>query len=145
MRAFMNENFDNNRDKKVIKLIKQMISFGFVGGIITVLSLVIYWICVHFGVHYQIANAIGFGITVAISYVLNNILTFKDNEKIEWSMAALLKAYASYSITGIFLAAFLLWFWTSVLKINVNIAPLLNLFFTIPINFILNKFWVYRR
>lgn len=135
----------NKRNDKPMKLLKQIISFGFVGGIITALSLIIYWVCVYFGVHYQIANAIAFCITVAISYVLNNILTFKDNEKIEWSMVALLKAYASYSITGMFLAAFLLWFWTSVLKINVNIAPLLNLFFTIPINFILNKFWVYRR
>lgn len=128
-----------------MKVVKQLIQFGFVGGIITGLSLIIYWICVYFGIHYQIANAMGFVITVAISYILNNTFTFRNEGNREWSWFALLKVYASYSITGIFLSAFLLWLWTDVLSINVNIAPLLNLCFTIPLNFILNKFWVYKR
>ena len=124
---------------------KQLIKFGLVGGIITGLSLVIFWTCIWGGIHYQIANVIGFVITVAISYILNNMYTFEDDSRTEWSWIALIKVYASYSITGIFLSAFLLWLWTDILEINVNIAPLLNLCFTIPINFILNKFWVYKR
>jgi len=134
---------DNEKNNR--QLGRQLIQFGFVGVIITVLSLLIYWICVYLGIHYQIANVIGFLITVAISYVLNNKYTFKNESQAEWSWIALIKVYASYSITGIFLSAFLLWLWTDIMEINVNIAPLLNLCFTIPINFILNKFWVYNR
>jgi len=134
---------DNEKNNR--QLGRQLIQFGFVGVIITVLSLLIYWICVYLGIHYQIANVIGFLITVAISYVLNNKYTFKNESVVKWSWNALIKVYASYSITGIFLSAFLLWLWTDIMEINVNIAPLLNLCFTIPINFILNKFWVYNR
>lgn len=128
-----------------MKIIKQLIQFGFVGAIITGLSLVIYWVCVYFGVHYQVANAIGFVVTVAISYVFNNMFTFRDEGGQKWSLIALLKVYVSYSFTGILLCSFLLWLWTEVFEINVNVAPLLNLCFTIPLNFLLNKFWVYKR
>lgn len=134
------ENFN-----KYIILIKQLISFGFVGSIITTLSLIIYWACVYIGIHYQAANAIGFLITVAIAYVLNNRITFKDNSGAEWSIKALAKTYISYSITGLFMASILLWLWTQILGIAEGLAPILNLFFTIPINFLLNKFWVYKK
>lgn len=102
MCKIMNEYYINKRNEKPKKLLKQIINFGLVGGIITALSLIIYWVCVYFGVHYQLANAIAFCITVAISYILNNIITFKSENKTEWSMLALLKTYATYSITGIF-------------------------------------------
>lgn len=51
----------------------------------------------------------------------------------------------TYFLTGVLVATFFLWLWIEVLEINNNIAPLLNLFITIPLNFIMNKFWVYRR
>lgn len=125
-------------------VLKQILSFGVVGTIITLLGLIIYWGCVFVGIHYQIANAIGFVVTIAIAYVLNHKYTFKKNGKENMSVRGLFKAYASYSITGLFLAAFLLWLWTKCLGVNENIAPVLNLLFTIPINFLLNKFWVYK-
>ena len=100
---------------------------------------------VYLGGHYLLANAIAFAITVFISYVLNNIFTFKGEGKAEWSLRTLFKVYVSYSITGLFLTSILLWVWTDCLGINENIAPIINLFFTIPLNFLLNKFWAYKK
>lgn len=133
----------HKKNNKFLSLIEQLVSFGFVGGIITVLSLLLYWGCVNVGVHYQIANMIGFVITVALAYALNYKFTFK-NGKEKWSFKGLLKTYVSYSLTGLFMAAVLLYLWTQVLNVNEIIAPLLNLFFTIPVNFLLNKFWVFK-
>ena len=117
-----------------------------VGAVNTILGLAIYWICVSFGIHYLIANTIGFIITVAISYVLNNLFTFKDNEgKRDWSLITLLKVYASYFLSGMILNSVLLWFWNDYIGINDKISPVLNLFVTIPLNFVLNKMWAYRR
>lgn len=126
-------------------VLKQFIKFGFVGAINTVLGLVIYWLCVFLGIHYLAANAIGFFITVTLSYILNNLFTFKGDEKAEWSLSNLVKVYISYSITGLLLNSILLWLWTSVIGINENLAPIINLFFTIPLNFILNKTWAYKK
>ena len=123
----------------------QFIKFGMVGGLNSILNIVIYWICVHCGMHYLIANAIGFVITVAISYVLNNIFTFTEKgEKVDWSFLKLLKTYVSYFMTGMVINSILLWFWNDYIGINENLSPILNLFVTVPLNFIINKFWVYR-
>ncbi len=129
----------------LIEYIKQFISFGLIGGLNTILSLGIYWLVIYLGGHYLLANAIAFAITVFISYVLNNIFTFKGEGKAEWSLKTLFKVYVSYSITGLFLTSFLLWIWTDCFGINENIAPIINLFFTIPLNFLLNKFWAYKK
>lgn len=127
------------------KLIEQFIKFGLVGVVNTVLGLVIYWGCVALGIHYLLANAVGFVITVAISYVLNNLFTFKTKDgQAEWSVRTLLKAYASYFTSGMVLNSILLWFWNDQIGLNENLAPVLNLFITVPVNFLFNKLWVYR-
>ncbi len=126
--------------------IKQFVKFGIVGSINSILGLVIYWICIWIGTHYLVANATGFIITVAISYVLNNTFTFlpSDGARVSWSFKALLKVYVSYFFTGILINSVLLWFWNDYIGISENLSPILNLFVTVPINFLLNKLWAYK-
>lgn len=126
--------------------VTQFLRFGIIGAINSILNILIYWVCIYLGVHYFIANAVGFVITVAISYVLNNKYTFSEKGiSTEWSLRKLMRAYASYFVTGILLNSFLLWIWNERLGIDVNLAPVLNLFITVPLNFFINKFWVYRK
>lgn len=124
----------------------QFIKFGFVGGINTVLSYVIYYVlCLIMGWNYLLSQGVAWFITVFISYILNNIMTFSDGGKAEWSFKSLVKVYVSYSITGLFLATFLSWIWVDILSISKALAPIINLLFTIPLNFILNKYWAYSK
>lgn len=126
--------------------IVQFLKFGFVGGINTVLSYVIYYVlCIIMGWNYLVSQAVAWFITVFISYILNNIMTFSDGEKPEWSIRSLVKVYVSYSITGLFLATLLSWIWVDLLSISKALAPIINLLFTIPLNFILNKYWAYAK
>ena len=124
----------------------QFIKFGFVGGINTVLSYVIYYVlCIILGFNYLLSQGIAWFITVFISYVLNNIMTFSDGGSTNWSIKNLVKVYISYSVTGLFLATFLSWIWVDVLSVEKVFAPIINLFFTIPLNFLLNKYWAYAK
>lgn len=124
----------------------QFIKFGFVGGINTILSYGIYYVlCIIMGLNYLLSQGIAWFITVFISYVLNNMMTFSDGGKSEWSIRNLVKVYISYSVTGLFLATFLSWIWVDLLSINKAFAPIINLFFTIPLNFLLNKYWAYAK
>ena len=128
------------------KSLKEFLCFGVVGVLNTILSIIIYWTCLLLGMHYLIGNAVGFIITVAISYILNNIFTFRNSEeKIIWSLLILLKVYASYFLSGIVINSVLLWFWNDVVNINEKISPLLNLIITVPLNFFINKVWIYRK
>ena len=126
--------------------IVQFIKFGFVGGINTVLSYAIYYVlCIILGFNYLLSQGIAWFITVFISYVLNNIMTFSDGGSTNWSIKNLVKVYISYSVTGLFLATFLSWIWVDILSIEKAFAPIINLLFTIPLNFLLNKYWAYAK
>lgn len=127
------------------KAIIQFIKFGTVGAINTVLSYAItngaYYL-LH--LHEQISNIIAFVITVFISFMLNGKFVFTENKEERSFWKSLLKVYASYSITGVFLTAILLYIEEELLGIPHYIATLMNLLVTIPLNFILNKFWAYK-
>ena len=127
--------------------IVQFIKFGMVGAVNTILSY-----SITNGAYYllklneQISNLIAFAITVFISFVLNGKFVFNANREknIKKMCKSLLKVYIAYSITGVFLTGGLLYLEEQVLKIPHYIASFMNLLFTIPINFILNKFWAYK-
>lgn len=134
-----------NQEQKLKDLIIQFIKFGLVGGINTILSYIItnvgYYIL---SLHEQICNIIAFMITVFISFILNRKYVFKKNEEKKSFFKSLFKVYVSYSITGLFLTAILLFIEEQLLGIPHYIATFINLIFTIPINFILNKFWAFK-
>lgn len=130
---------------KAKNILIQFIKFGIVGVINTVLSYLITNGCYYaLSLHEQISNIIAFLITVPISFILNGKFTFtKENETQGW-LKPLLKVYVSYSITGLFLTAILLHIEEEIFGIPHYIATLINLIITVPVNFLLNKFWVYK-
>lgn len=71
----------NFKNPDIMKLIWQFFKFSLTGSIVTFFSLIIYWLCIYLDISYVIANAIGFVITVAISYILNNTFTFTNKGK----------------------------------------------------------------
>ncbi len=133
------------KNKKNIKdIIIQFVKFGMVGAVNTVLSYIITNGCYYIiHLHEQISNIIAFVITVFISFILNGKFVFKEQSEKRSFWKSLLKVYVSYSITGLFLNSILLYLEEQLLGIPHYIATLMNLIVTIPINFILNKFWAY--
>lgn len=126
--------------------IKQFLKFGIVGGINTIISYLLtnlfYYV---FSLNEQLCNLLVFIITVYISFYLNGKYVFKSDEKEGKSfLKSLLKVYASYSITGLFLTGILLYVEEQLFGIPHYIATLMNLIVTIPLNFILNKFWSFK-
>lgn len=131
---------------KFKELFKQFIKFGIVGAINTVLSYIITNTCFYIlNWHAQIANIIAFIVTVFISFILNRKFVFNENKEQHSFWKSLLKVYASYSITGLFLTAILLYIEEQTFGIPHYIATLMNLIVTIPLNFILNKFWAFNQ
>lgn len=133
---------------KLKTTLTQFIKFGMVGVINTLLSYLItngsYYI-LH--LHEQVSNLISFLITVLISYLLNSRFVFQPEENSSqqpWYQA-LAKVYASYALTELVLMGILLFVEERLLGIPHFIATFINLCLTVPLNFILNKFWAYRK
>lgn len=133
-------------NEKLIEFLKQFLKFGIIGFINTVISYLItnggYYLL---GLHEQIANIIAFIITVFISFILNGKFVFNEEKEEKSFLKSLLRVYAAYSITGLFLIAILLYLEEQVLGIPHYIATLMNLIITVPANFLLNKFWAYKK
>lgn len=126
--------------------IKQFIKFGIVGISNTLISYVVYVVLVEVHLNYLLASIAGFIASVLNSYYWNNKYVFKkqENEQRTW-WKTLIKTFVSYAGTGLILSNILLVIWVEWIKIPDIVAPLINLLITVPLNFIINKFWAYRK
>lgn len=134
-------------DKKLPPPIIQFLKFGMVGALNTILSYLITNMCYYlFHMHEQISNLISFLITVFVSYLLNSRFVFRqeDSGQQPW-YKVLARVYASYALTELVLMGLLLYVQERLLGIPHFIATFLNLCVTVPLNFLLNKFWAYRK
>lgn len=132
----------------------QFIKFGIVGLSNTVISYVVY-LGVLFAlqrirlfpkVDYLIASVLGFLLSVLWSFYWNNKYVFQTEEGEQRSIwKALLKTYVSYAFTGLFLNSILSIIWVEVFHWSKMIAPIINLLISVPLNYVMNKFWAFRK
>lgn len=133
--------------KKGKELIIDFIKFGIVGIINTFTSYIIVNSCFYLlHIDKQIANLIAFIISVLVSFSLNSKFVFKKKFKNKKDIFFTIgKTYLSYAFTGLFLTAILLEVECTHLNIPLYIASFMNLIITVPINFLLNRFWAYKK
>ena len=119
----------------------QFIRFGIVGVSNTLIFFVIYYPFLFIGVHYIIANFVAFVIATLNSFFLNRKFVFKkaDGKK----SAQLTRVFFAYGFT-VSLSTVMLFLLIDIFGISQYIAPLITFCFTIPTNFLLNKFWAFR-
>ena len=139
--------------EEVFTAFMQFVKFGIVGVSNTVISYVLYALSLlafqKLGIlpraDYLVAQVIAFVLSVLWSFYWNNKMVFvlKEGEKRSlWK--ALIKTYISYSFTGLFLNSILLILWVQVCHMSEFIAPIINLLISVPLNFLINKFWAFR-
>lgn len=130
----------------------QFIKFGIVGITNTVISYGIYSLVLFslkgfdLSSDYIIGNIVSFILSVLWSFYWNNRFVFKakDGEKRNiW--LTLFKTYVAYGFTGIVLSNILSFIWIDKFGISKYISPILNLFISVPLNFIINKMWAFRK
>lgn len=164
------ENKRNGEKKQDDGGILQIIKFALVGVSNTIVSEGVYAILIFCRMHYLPASFIGFSVSVLNAYYWSNKYVFKEQDggekRIWWKV--LLKTYIAY-LWGYLASAALLVFWIDVLHIGRWMEPLgnwflragyarfdaqflgnlaaagLNLLITVPMNFVLNKYWAYRQ
>jgi gtrA family protein len=129
-----------NLIKRIIRKYDNFIKFAIVGFGNLSVSLITYYIFVYFSVNYQIANIGGFITGSLNGYIWNKIWVFRSSKK---NGSSIIKFYLTYLSTW-FLSAILLYIWIEVFKISDIVAPVINVFITTPINYLLNKYWVFK-
>lgn len=126
-----------------IKFVTQFVKFGIVGFSNTAISLGIYYLFIFINKDlYLIGNAVGFVVSVLNSYYWNSKYVFKKTE--EGHLKPILKTFTAYGGTFILGTALLL-VMVELLSVSEKIAPIINLVITVPINFLVNKFWTFKK
>lgn len=130
----------------------QFFRFGIVGFSNTVISYIIYVITlvicqklsVSASIDYLIATVVSFALSVLWSFYWNSRFVFHLNGGMAEWVKALVKTYVSYSFTGLFLSTALQVLWVEVVGLPKLITPIINLLISVPVNFLLNKFWAFK-
>lgn len=136
-------------DKK--SYIVQFLKFGIVGVSNTVIGYLLNVGTILLLRDYEVSwdyiagNTVSFILTVLWSYYWNSrfVFTQEDGQQRIW-WKALLKTYASYALSGIVISNVLSWAWIGLAGISKMVAPLLNLFVTVPLNFFITKYWAFK-
>jgi putative flippase GtrA len=157
-------------DKPQIAPFVQFIKFGIVGVSNTAISYVIEMLCFYVifkntafvGIRgalsvisividaktarIWVASILAFVVSVTNSYYWNNKKVFPDGHRktIPMHIKAYMKAVACYALTGLVLSP---WLKTIMTEHGIQywIASILTLVISVPLNFIMNKFWAFRK
>lgn len=148
------ERFSEQTDNSnLLQTIIQFIKFGIVGVSNTAISygieLLFYYVILinaTMGENTKVivTSVCAFIVSVTNSYFWNNRFVFKSGEK-TWRAhaAAYIKTVISYGVTGLLLSPAIKMFLVG-REIPYYWASLLSLIVTIPLNFIMNKFWAFK-
>ena len=118
----------------------QFIKFCIVGLSNTAIGLGTYYLFLWLGFHYMIANVLSWVISVFNAFYWNNKYVFKSSTT--W-LKSLFRTYISYGVSFL-VGAVVLYGVVEWCGISDVVAPLLVLIVTIPLNFVLNKFWTFK-
>ena len=93
---------------------------------------------------YMLGSLVGTVVSIANAFFWNDRFVFKGAEH-DWRsrLRRLGKTYVSYGGTSL-LSMLLLWVEVQFFNVGKVIAPIVNLLITIPLNFLINKFWTFR-
>lgn len=138
-----------NSEKSKHTLI-QFVKFGIVGATNTAVSysvniLVIYLLS-KTGVSwdYIAGNIAGFIAGTIWSFIWNDRFVFKNRSSDENKGKILAKTFLIYGFTIILVSNILSYVWINVFGISKYIAPIINLCISVPLNFVLNKYWAFK-
>jgi len=136
------EKFGIENKEGFVAFVKQTIRYGFVGLFGTLVSFAIYYFIIWIDEDiYIFAYTVCFIVGVLISYFLHNRYVFKKTEK--GHRKPLIKAYITYGTTYL-LSTTAIYVMVEYFDIPREIAPLFNLFITVPVNYLLTRFWTFR-
>ncbi|HEY5584178.1 MAG TPA: GtrA family protein [Ruminiclostridium sp.] len=132
----------NSLKEKFIKMFGQMIKYGLVGVINTLITGVIIFALMNgFGVSYKISNAVGFVAGFFNSFIMNKLWTFKGNQ------TPTLKQFIRFA--AVFAVCYSLQLGLVVLlveklSVSKNISQLIGMVFYTLIGFFFNKLFTFK-
>ena len=126
---------------KFISIFKEFLKFGIVGISSAAIWLFIYYVLIFFEIHFLIANSVSVLISVLNTYYWNRKYVFTKSKSKKSSQ--IFKVYVSYGISFL-ITNLLMYILVDIFIISTLLAPVITLCVTVPLNFLLGKFWAFK-
>ena len=128
----------------VRKPFKEFFKFAIVGGVGTLVNiLILYLLTEMVGVYYLFSAIISFLVAMTTNFILNKVWTFKENLKLKIGKKYL--QFGLVSTLALLVNLFFLYFFTEIFGIYYLISQVLAIGFALVINFLGNKVWTFRK
>ena len=122
----------------------QLVRFGVVGGVGFVINLAVYTLCVHvIGIDYHVAAVVAWFVAVANNFVLNRHWTFDARQHGRVHFQAM--RFVTVSLVALGFSLLLLVLFVEVAGVPKVPAQALAVAASMPLNFLGNKLWSFRR
>lgn len=112
-------------------------------GVYNLVLLTLHFLGLFPGFDFLVAQFFGFVLSVGWSFFFNRRYVFRTPGA-PWK-ESLIKVYIAYSLTGIGLSSLLSLLWVYVFDIPKAVLSILNDCLCFPVNFLLNKYWSFRK
>ncbi|MBR2678355.1 MAG: GtrA family protein [Bacilli bacterium] len=134
----------NITDKKTQKLLIKIVKFVIVGGIATLISGVIFFLCDHFlKMSVLISNTIAFSISVVYNFWASCKYVFDvDKDK---NRARIFTEFIVFALLGYFLTEVLLWLMADVMKWNHMLAWVIATVIVMVFNFVTRQIFLEKK
>lgn len=132
--------------KKIISLYKkyeEIINYLIVGGLTTLVSIVIYALCTKcFHINYMISNVISWIISVLFAYITNRIFVFKSK-----SSDILLEIYQffKYRIFSFLIDVLFMYILVELINVDDMISKIIVQVIVIVLNYVFSKLFVFKK
>lgn len=135
-----------SQNEKLREWLAQFVKFGLVGAVNTLLSLGINYLFIWIDPSlYLCGNFVGWAVSVLNAFYWNNRFVFQKSAATRKELWLRLgKSYVSYGASFL-LSTLLMWLEVQVLGLSEWLSPILTLIVTIPLNFVVNKLWTFRK
>jgi len=125
-------------------VIYEFFKFAFVGGIGTLINiLILYYLTEKVGVYYLFSAIISFIIAMTSNFFLNKIWTFKEN--VPSNIAKKYVQFSLVSLGALLINLFFLYFFTEIIGIYYLFSQILAIGIALIINFFGNKIWTFSK
>lgn len=129
----------------LLKKYRELIVYGIVGVMTTLLNLAVYFVLTSWlGVHYIVSDIIAWVICFVFSFVTNKIYVFKSAE---WTFDVLFREVSKFFTSSIFTGVVdvgLLYAMVDLMHINGTVSKITDNVVIIILNYILRKLWVFK-
>jgi len=125
---------------------REIISYIFFGGLTTVVSWGVYFLCINIlSIHYQAAQWISWGAAVTFAFVVNKLFVFADKEKSTLGLTRQIFEFVSMRIASGVVEDILLTVLVEMVGVGEGLSKIIVSVLTVIVNYVASKLLIFRK